>query len=289
MKFGLMFANAGPFAYPETLARLAQAAEQRGIESLWTVEHVVIPVGYRSPYPYSSTGKIPMPENAPIPDPLLPLAFVAAITKKIRLATGILILPQRHPAYVAKEVATLDVLSNGRAILGIGSGWLAEEFETVGVPFHERGARTNESIRALRSLWNPNPEPFAGKFYRWGAVESNPKPVQPGGVPIVVGGHSDAAARRAARLGDGFFPARGDRETLTRVFGVLREECAKIGRKPEEIEITTGVGSKTDPDVVKRYRDMGVQRMMISPAGFDEDSIRKGFDDFADQVISKLS
>jgi probable F420-dependent oxidoreductase len=288
MKFGLMFANAGPFAVPETLARLAQAAEERGIESLWTVEHVVIPLGYKSPYPYNPSGKIPIPDDAPIPDPILPLAFVAAVTQKIRLATGILILPQRHPAYVAKEFATLDVLSNGRAILGIGSGWLAEEFETVNVPFRERGARTNESIRAIRSLWQPKPQPFSGKFYRWDAVESNPKPVQKGGVPIVVGGHSDAAARRAARLGDGFFPALGDRETLTRVFAVLREECAKIGRNPDEIELTTGLGAKIDLDRVKRYEDMGVRRLMILPAGFDEESVRRGLDDFAAQVIGKL-
>jgi len=288
MKFGLMFANAGPFSVPEPLGRLAQAAEERGIESLWTIEHVVIPVGYQSPYPYSPAGKLPIPDDASMPDPLLPLAFAAALTKKIRLATGILILPQRHPAYVAKEFATLDVLSNGRAILGIGSGWLAEEFDTVGVPFRERGARTDESIRAIRSLWRPKAEPFSGRFYRWGAVESNPKPVQQGGVPIVVGGHSDAAARRAARLGDGFFPARGDRETLTRLLAVLREECAKIDRNPDDIELTTGIGAKIDLDRVKRYEDMGVRRLMIVPAGFDEESVRRGLDDFAAQVINKL-
>jgi probable F420-dependent oxidoreductase len=288
MKFGLMFANTGPFGVPESLARLAQAAEERGIESMWTVEHVVIPVGYKSPYPYSPTGKIPGAESVPIPDPLLPLAFAAAVTKKIRLATGILILPQRHPAYVAKEVATLDVLSKGRVILGIGSGWLAEEFEVVGVPFHERGARTDEAIRALRSLWKPAPEAFSGKFYRWPAVESNPKPVQKPGVPIVVGGHSEAAARRAARYGDGFFPARGDRETLDRLFTVLREECAKVGRDPRGIEITSGTGAKAEPDVVKRFQDLGVQRFMVSPAGSNEDAIRKGLDDFADRVIAKL-
>ncbi len=284
-----MFANTGPFGVPESLARLAQAAEERGIESMWTVEHVVIPVGYKSPYPYSPSGKIPGAESVPIPDPLLPLAFAAAVTKKIRLATGILILPQRHPAYVAKEVATLDVLSKGRVILGIGSGWLAEEFEVVGVPFHERGARTDEAIRALRSLWKPAPEAFSGKFYRWPAVESNPKPVQNPGVPIVVGGHSEAAARRAARYGDGFFPARGDRETLDRLFTVLREECAKVGRDPRRIEITSGAGAKAEPDVVKRFQDLGVQRFMVSPAGSNEDAIRKGLDDFADRVIAKLA
>lgn len=287
MKFGILFANVGPFMIPESLARLAGAAEDAGLESMWTVEHVVIPVGYQSPYPYSPSGKIPGPENVPIPDPLLPLAFAAAVTKRIRLATGVMILPQRHPAYVAKEVATLDVLSNGRAILGIGSGWLAEEFDTVGVPFRERGARTNEAIRAVRSLWAPEARPFEGKFYRWPAVESNPKPVQRPGVPIVVGGHSEAAARRAARLGDGFFPARGDVETLTKLFAILREECAKIGRKPESIELTTGLG-KPDLDTVKRYRDMGLSRLAISPSGFDEDSVRKGLEEFATKVIAKL-
>ena len=126
MKFGIAYANAGPFGFPEPLAHLARTAEETGFESIWTVEHVVIPVGYRSRYPYDPSGRIPGPENVPIPDPILPLAFAAAVTKKLRLATGILILPQRHPIYVAKEVATLDVLSGGRAILGIGIGWLEE-------------------------------------------------------------------------------------------------------------------------------------------------------------------
>jgi probable F420-dependent oxidoreductase len=288
MKFALMFANTGPFMFPESLARLAQVAEQVGVESMWTIEHVVIPVGYQSTYPYNKSGKLPGGESLPIPDPLLPLAFVAAVTKKIRLATGILILPQRHPIYVAKEVATLDVLSGGRAILGVGVGWLAEEFKALGVPFAERGARTNESIRALRSLWKPQAEAFDGKFYKWDAVESNPKPVQPGGVPIVIGGHTDAAARRAARLGDGFFPARGDLETLGRLRGVLKDECTKIGRDVGAIEITSGSPGKTDVDVVRRYRDLGVARMTVAPAGFDEDSVCKGLEDFGNQVIAKL-
>ena len=287
MKFGLIFANTGPFAQPESLGRLAQTAEQVGIESMWTIEHVVIPVGYESPYPYNKSGKLPGGDNVAIPDPVLPLAFVAAVTKKIRLATGILILPQRHPAYVAKEFATLDVLSHGRAILGIGIGWLAEEFAAVNVPFEERGARTNEAIRAIRSLWSPGAQAFDGKFYKWPAVESNPKPVQRPGVPIVVGGHSEAAARRAARYGDGFFPAKGDAQTLAGLFRVLREECAKIGRDPSEVEITSGA-SKTDVDVVRRYQDLGVQRMTVPPAGFDEDSVRKGLETFGDQVIAKL-
>src|SRR6185436_14484325 len=142
--------------------------------------------------------------------------------------------------------ATLDVLSRGRAILGIGSGWLREEFDTVGVPFEERGKRTDESIKALRSLWADEPAPFAGKFYKWAAVESHPKPVQRPGVPIVVGGHSEAAAKRAARLGDGFFPAIPDAKKLSELFAIMRRECARIGRKPEEIELTAGGAMDVD-------------------------------------------
>ena len=286
MKFGLMFASVGPFSMPDSLSRLAPLAEQVGIESMWSIEHVVVPVGYESTYPYNKSGKLPMPESMPLPDPLLPLAFAAAVTKKMRLATGILILPQRHPLYVAKEVATLDLLSNGRVILGIGSGWLKEEFDALGIPFNERGARTNESIRALRALWKPGPQAFDGKYYKWGQVESNPKPVQPDGVPIVVGGHSEAAARRAGRLGDGFFPAKGDEETLKHLFGVMREEARKAGRDAAKIEITAGAAK--DLDAIRRHEDMGVSRMTVAPSGFDEDSIAKGLEKFGNEVIAKL-
>ena len=238
MKFGLSFANAGPFAEPEAMVHLAQTAEANGIESIWTVEHVVIPVGYESTYPYDPSGRIPAPENVDIPDPLVSLAYVAAQTTTLRLATGILILPQRHPIYVAKEVATLDKLSGGRAILGIGVGWLEEEFDALGVPFADRASRTTECVRAIRSLWKPEAAPFDGKFFAWGGLESNPKPVQPGGVPIVVGGHTPIAAKRAARYGDGFFPGRGDVESLGPLIDTMRAECARLGRNPDEIEIT---------------------------------------------------
>ncbi len=288
MKFGIMFANVGPFVRPEALAHLARTAEEVGIESIWTVEHVVVPVDYASKYPYSETGKMPGPEDSPIPDPVLPLAFVAAVTKTLRLGTGVMILPQRHPVYVAKQMATLDVLSGGRAVLGVGIGWLQEEFAAVGIPFKERAKRTDESIQAIRSLWGTKPQPFEGKFYNWAAVESNPKPVQQPGVPIVVGGHADGAARRAARYGDGFFPARGDRETLTRVLAVLRDECARLGRNPAEVEISTGAGRIGGVDKVRRYEDLGVARLVISPPAFDLDGLRRALHEFGDQVIAKL-
>jgi probable F420-dependent oxidoreductase len=259
MKFGLMFANAGPFCFPEMVTHLATTAERVGVESIWTVEHVVIPVGYESAYPYDASGKMPAPDQLPLPDPLVWLAYAAAVTKKLRLATGVVILPQRHPLYVAKELATLDVLSHGRVIFGIGVGWLQEEFRALGVPFDERAARTSETVRAIRSLWKDEAEPFEGKFFRWGKLESNPKPVQKPGVPIVVGGHTEIAARRAARYGDGFFPGVTEEEKLTHLLAVMRDECRKVGRDPKTIEVTSGRGLPTQ-DNVKRMRDLGSGR-----------------------------
>ncbi|MFP8873223.1 MAG: LLM class F420-dependent oxidoreductase [Myxococcota bacterium] len=288
MKFGLMFVNVGPFGLPDHLENLGRCAEEAGIESAFTVEHVVVPKDYQSEYPYSPTGKMPGDETAPIPDPLLPLAFLAAVTEKLRLGTGVMILPQRHPAYVAKQVATLDNLSGGRAILGVGIGWLKEEFDALEIPFSERAARTEESVRAVRSLWGSETSSFDGKFYRWGALESYPKPVQPGGVPILVGGHVEGAARRAARVRDGFFPARGgDLQELSQLFAAMRDECGKIGRDPSEIEITVGALPK-DVDTVRRYEELGVARMVMPPPAFDKEGIRSGLLGFAERVISKL-
>ena len=287
VKFGLLFANTGDFVQPDGIRGLAGAAEAAGIESLWTVEHVLVPVGYRSRYPYSKTGRMPGGEDMPIPDPLVWLGYAAAVTTTLKLATGVLILPQRQPAYAAKQLATLDVLSGGRAIAGVGVGWLAEEFAAVGVPFEERGARTDESIQALRSLWSPRAEPFRGRFYRWEAVESNPRPVRPEGIPIVVGGHSAPAARRAARLGDGFFPALGGPEELARLFGVVREECERIGRDPAEVELICG-GRVRTPEDLEPYAALGVSRLVVSPPAQDVDGLRRGLERFARDVIEQV-
>src|SRR5262249_49833538 len=283
---GLMYSNAGPFAFPEILTHLATTAERVGVESIWAVEHVVIPVGYKSTYPYDPSGKIPAPEQMPLPDPLISLAYAAAVTKTLRLATGILILPQRHPLYVAKEVASLDVLSGGRLILGIGVGWLKEEFQALGIPFEERAARTAETVRAMRSLWKPAPESFSGKFFRWRPLESHPKPVQQPGVPIVLGGHTEIAARRAARYGDGFFPGVTDEEKLTSLLRIMREECAKVGRDPATIEITSGRATP-DVDGVRRLEDLGVSRFMVPPPAFDPDGITAGLERLG-ELIAKV-
>ena len=287
MKLGLMFANSGPFANPQLFAHLAQSAERFGFESIWTVEHVVIPQDYKSPYPYSPSGKIPGSEDIPIPDPLLPLAYAAAITKNLKLGTGVMILPQRHPLYVAKELATLDVLSNGRVVFGIGSGWLKEEFDSLGLDFHQRGARTDEAIKSLRALWSPEPaSSFHGKHFNFGPVKCFPKPVQKGGVPIVIGGHSPAAARRAGRYGDGFFPAIGEPDKLKELFAMVTAEAKKAGRDPGQIELSCMGRAKVDS--LKALEDIGISRVVVPPPAFDAEGITRGLEKIANEVIARL-
>lgn len=287
MQFGIVFANTGRAVQPEGAVALAQIAEEAGFDSLWTVEHVVVPAGYESAYPYSSSGKMPGPEESPIPDPLIWLTWVAAATQRIKLATGILILPQRHPAVLAKEVATLDVLSGGRVILGVGVGWLKEEFDVLGVPFEERGPRTDDHIEALRAFWTQDEPTFEGPFTTFHRAKSYPKPVQDGGVPIVIGGHTAIAAKRAGRLGDGFFPASAKFEDLAGILEVMRATATDAGRDPDAIEVTAG--GAMDVDGVKKYADVGVHRMVIPALGRNPEEWKQVLGTFGEQVISKLS
>ncbi|MFZ6005208.1 MAG: LLM class F420-dependent oxidoreductase [Actinomycetota bacterium] len=289
MKFGVAFANVGPMAFAEGAVALAQAAEAGGFESLWTVEHTIVPAGYKSPYPYSPTGKMPGPEDSDIPDPLIWLTYVAASTSTIRLGTGILILPQRNPIVLAKEVATLDRLSGGRVELGIGVGWLEEEFEALGIPFADRGARTDDHIAALRALWTQDAADHAGSHSSFTGAISRPRPTQ-GSVPIVVGGHSKAAARRAGRLGDGFFPGRGSHEDLAELIGVMRATAVEHGRDPDAIEVSAGgrgaLGSKA-LDEVKALADLGVSRVIVPPLAYDPEGQRTAFAQYGEEVIAR--
>lgn len=238
MHVGIMFANTMGFAGPEGAAEMAAAADATGFESLWTVEHVLWPEGYESTYPYADNGRMPGDHTSVIPDPLVWLTYVAAHTQQIKLATGILIVPQRNPGVLAKEVATLASLSNGRLILGIGVGWLEEEFDALGVPFGARGRRTDEYIEVMRKLWGAGDAAtdHDGEFVQMSGVHSNPKP--PGGtVPVHVGGHSRKAAERAGRTGDGFFPGAGD---IPELIDIMRQSAADAGRDASAIEVTTG-------------------------------------------------
>ena len=289
MKFGVMFANVGPMGSAEGAIGIAQGAEAAGIESLWTVEHTVVPAGYQSAYPYSDSGRMPGPEDSPIPDPLIWLTFVAGATSTIRLATGILILPQRNPVVLAKEIATLDQLSGGRVELGVGVGWLEEEFDAIGVPFRERGKRTDDHIEALRALWSQSPATYQGDFTSFKDVYSRPAPVQER-VPIHIGGHTKFAARRAGRLGDGFFPGTVTHEELAALIEVMREAATEAGRDPDAIEVTSGGNGALGSgalDEVKKLADLGVSRVIIPPLAFDVEGQRTAFAKYGEDVISR--
>lgn len=283
MDFGIIFANTLQFTERDGLVHLARSAEEAGFESLWTVEHVIFPDGYTSEYPYDRSGKMAAEASTPIPDPLIWLSFVAAATERIRLGTGILILPQRNPLILAKEVATLDRLSGGRLELGVGVGWLEEEFRALGVPFQDRGARTDEWIDVMRALWDDDHVAFDGRFASFEGASVNPKPAT-GRVPITIGGHSTAAARRAGRLGDGFFPAKGDLPTL---IDIMRQTAADAGRDPAAITVTSGSAGVFGDDPVAAVEElaaMGVDRCVV-PAFLFLDDTADALAGFAERVI----
>lgn len=258
MKFGLRYCNTGRYVDPARAVELVQAGEEAGFESAWTVEHTVLPEGYKSPYPYSSDGKIAGGANdIPLPDPLIWMAYVAAHTSAIKLGTGILILPQHNPVITAKQVATLDLMSGGRIIIGIGVGWLAEEFDALGVDFANRAARTDEYVAVMRVLWSDDAPTFSGEFIRFKGAYCRPQPVN-GNVPIVVGGHSKAAARRAGRIGDGFFPARGISEELLQI---ARNTASENGRDPDALEITASLPQ--DLEDITNLAELGVSRILV--------------------------
>jgi len=259
MKFGLRYCNLGRYTDGPAAVELAQAAEAAGFESLWTVEHVVVPNGYRSRYPYSETGRMGSGlEDFPIPDPLMWLSFVASATRTIKLGTAILILPQRNPVVTAKAVATLDSMAGGdRVLLGIGVGWLAEEFATLGVPFHDRGERTDEYVAAMRALWSQERASFKGRFVAFDDVFCRPLPPRRR-IPIIVGGDTKAAARRAGRLGDGYFPARTPAPEL---LDEMRAAAVAAGRNPRDVEIT--VAAPPEPSAIEALARQGITRVAV--------------------------
>ena len=246
MKFTLHFGN-NTFPDLAGAIRMVKIAEAAGFDSVITVDHVVFPHKYTSVYPYAPGGRLPGGPGGALPDPLIWMAAMAAVTTKLRFMTGVVILPLRNPFVLAKQVATLDHMSGGRIELGVGVGWLKEEFEAVGVPFAKRGARTDEYIAVMRKLWAEDGVSFAGQFVTFDEVSSNPKPVG-GAVPIVIGGHSEAAAKRAGRLGDGFFPSIGSQVDTEPLFDVVRRAAAAAGRDLSKQVVANLVGS---PDLIK--------------------------------------
>jgi probable F420-dependent oxidoreductase len=278
MRFGFFGINLGACARPETAVRAARALEAAGFDSLWTGEHVVLPDPQVPPSP--------SPPGAPFLDPAVSLAFVAAHTERIRLATGIVILPQRNPLILAKEIASLDVLSRGRAVLGIGAGYLEPEFRALGIPFERRGARTDEYLDVLRALWTLPKPAYRGEFVSFEGIDAHPRPVQPGGPPIVVGGTSPGALRRAVSRGHGWYgfaldPAATERclRGLERAQGEV-ERPAHLGRL--EISVTP---PRVDAEGVRLYAELGVDRLVLLGLQPDEARLLRFVDDAAAQLL----
>jgi probable F420-dependent oxidoreductase len=290
MKFGIAFANIGPNIEPDRACELARSAESAGFESIWTADHIVVTAGYRSTYPFDPSGRLPSGEDAPFPESLIWLAYVARATSTIRLATGILILPERNPVVLAKELATLDYLSSGRVTLGVGIGWLKEEFEAIGVPYERRGERLEESVGAMRALWTQECASFEGATVRFKDVYLRPQP-RAGTIPIHIGGHTEIAARRAGRIGDGFFPFGVDRGQLPGLLAIMRTAAEEAGRDASSIEVTVSSFTAVDDAAaladVAELVDLGATRVVIPAAMFPGDTA-DALARYGDHVIGRL-
>jgi probable F420-dependent oxidoreductase len=251
---------------PEQAQAVARRAEALGFESVWVPEHVVFPLRFDSRYPYAADGVPPVTPESPLLDPLLLLTHVAAATSTIRLGTNIYLVPLRHPLLTARTAVTLDVLSGGRLTLGVGVGWLEGEFQAMGVDFRTRGARARECVRALRTLWTESEPQFHGRYFSFGPVKFEPKPMQKPSIPIVFGGETDAALARAAAVGDGWYGAGHTPETARGQVQKLRALLERVGRANVPFEITASHRAPTlTRDDVKRYADAGVHRIAVVP------------------------
>lgn len=289
MKVGLIPVNIGVKSV-DKMVGLAVHAEQVGFESVWTFEHVVVPVDYASKYPYSADGKMAVTPETNFVDPLIALSVIAASTKRVRLGTGVNILPQTNPLYLAKQAASLDFVSNGRLMLGLGVGWLREEFEALGVPFERRGARADDYLVAMRKVWSGEVVEHESEFVHWQGFKSYPLPIQ-NPLPIVIGGSKGRALDRVARFGDGWYAPTASIDQLEGLLPKLDAACAKIGRDRKTIEITVmWIPAMEGPDVVKRYAELGVSRLLV-PAmalGMGGDII-DAMTKFGEETLSKLA
>ena len=256
MKFGLFGINMGACSNPDTAARVAQAAEAAGFESVWTGEHVVLPDPQVPPSP--------LPPHSPLLDPAVALAFVAAHTKTIKLGTGIIILPQRNPLVLAKELASVDVVSGGRLIFGLGIGYLKPEFDALGIPFDHKGPRSVEYLQAMQAVWTQEKPAYQGRFVSFSGIQALPQPVQKPYPPVVIGGHTPEAFRRAVQYGNGWYGFALDLDATAKCLAGLKAAAQAVSRPNSlgELEISITPGPGLDPDMAKRYAELGVQRLI---------------------------
>jgi len=286
VKIGLFPATASPVATPEFLRALGQGAEERGFHSMWLPEHVLLFDEYSSRYPYSADGKIPVGGEIGMLEPFATMSFLAAVTSRIRLGTGICLVPQRNPVYTAKSVADVDWLSQGRVDFGVGIGWLAEEFRALGVPWERRGERTHEYVEVMRRLWEDEVSEHKGEFWELPASRQYPKPVQKPHPPIHFGGESDAALRRVADLGQGWYGFSLDPDDVPERLSTLTSLLEERGRKREDVMVSICPYLRgADIEKVERYREVGVEQVVLPLFAFDTDSLLSLLDDYAKTIV----
>ena len=265
MKVGIIPINIGVQA-GEQIVQIAQLAEGLGYESVWTFEHVIVPVDYESKYPYNDSGKMGAPPETNFVDPLIALTAVAASTSTIRLGTGVNILSQVNPIYIAKQAASLDFMSNGRFMLGVGIGWLKEEFEALGVPFERRGARFDDYVEGMRKIWSGDVVEHQSDFISWSNFKSYPLPIQKP-FPVVMGGINGKIFERIAKYGNGWYAPAGDPAELKGHLESLRRACDDIGRDTSEIEITCMWPGRGGNEFLGQLAEVGVHRVVVPVMG----------------------
>ncbi len=290
MKIGLFGINMGHADASVALPPLIAKLETSGFESVWTGEHVIIPGDYASRYPYNSSGKLGIPLDTPFADPLITLSFIAAHTTKLRLGTGINILPQSNPMLLAKQVASLDQLSGGRLLLGLGVGWLAEEFKAMGAPFAGRGKRFDDYLAAMKKVWSGEVVEHQSDHLDWRGFKSYPLPSQRPHPPIIIGGHSPAALRRTVAMGDGWFGFTNDAAELADTLARLRAAAEAAGRDPDSIEITAlWRGFSDGMEGLETYRDLGVARLLVPIYGLSAGNLDENLAKLREDVLQKLT
>ncbi|MBI4504948.1 MAG: LLM class F420-dependent oxidoreductase [Chloroflexi bacterium] len=242
MEFGIELRNVGPDVTPERLRAVAQGAEALGFHALWLSDHVVIPTAFTSRYPYARPGAFQVAQTENFYEVLSTLGWIAGLTTRIRLGTSVLVVPQRNPVLTAKQLATLDALSGGRLIVGVGVGWFREEFEALGAStFERRGAATDDYLRVFKAIWADETSSYDGSFYRLPPVRAFPKPVQRPHPPLWVGGTGPACWRRVAALGDGWHAIRPQRAALEEGCAAVRAEAERAGRDPATLALSVRV------------------------------------------------
>ena len=288
MKFGLTHGNMGRTSAPVLAREMARAAEAAGFESLWSTDHAVIPSNYEHIYPETDDGQYPFPFDHPLADPFPWLTWVGAVTERVKLGTAICVLPQRNPIVTAKTAATVDHLTGGRLILGVGAGWLREEFEVLGADFENRGRRLRDAIPAMRTLWSGESASYQSESVSFDAVYCQPTPAH-GTVPIHLGGFSEVAAKRAGRIGDGFFPGGyGDMNRLENLVTLAKKAADEAGRSANDFEITTRWSrdpSHLDVSVIQQLEEIGVHRVTVPVHIFDLDHLADEITRFGETYI----